>query len=124
MLEDIRNHWNDYEIVLFKEISRLSRDRINVENMFQIFKNANIQMVSATQPIDTTTPIGRFLFNILCDVAQFESDWISQRTKDGLQERRKIGLGKRGPDKKPRKAKMTNPALTGGGHQERHGSGE
>lgn len=76
------------------ESQHIKNNSVNIEN---------IKMVSATQPIDTTTPFGRLIFNLLCDLAEFESDWISQRTRDGLQERRKMGKGKRGPDKIQRK---------------------
>lgn len=106
MLEDIENNWIDYDIVLFKELSRISRDRIELDRFRKLLERYDKEMISATQQIDTKTPTGRFIFNILCDIAEYESDWISQRTRDGLQERRKLGMGKRGPDKIPRKKRL------------------
>jgi len=103
MVKAIDKGWNKFEIVLFKEISRLGRDSEILNKLIKFFDDHDIKMVSATQPIDTTTAAGKFAFRILCAAAEFESDMISERTKDALAERRKLGKGKRGPDKKPRK---------------------
>jgi len=57
-------------------------------------KNKNIGFISITQPIDTTSPTGELLMNILACFAQFERTLIKERVKLG-KERSKIKQGRK-----------------------------
>ena len=52
----------------------------------------DVNFVSITQSIDTKSPMGRLLRNILFDFAQFEREMISDRTRDKMQQRAQKGL--------------------------------
>ena len=45
---------------------------------------AGIELVSMTESIDTTTPMGRMFLTICAAFAQMERDLISERTKAGI----------------------------------------
>ena len=43
-----------------------------------------VGLISLNDPIDTTTPQGRLVFNIFASLAEFERDLIRERTQAGL----------------------------------------
>ena len=51
----------------------------------------NIGLRSLNDPIDTTTPQGRLVFNIFASLAEFERDLIRERTQAGLSAARARG---------------------------------
>ena len=60
----------------------------------------------ATQPdIHTDGAVGRFVLSLLAAFAEFERELISERTREGMARARAEGkpIGKRGPDRKPRR---------------------
>ena len=61
---------------------------------------------AATQPdLHTGGPIGRLVLSIMGAFAEFERELIRERTREGIARARAEGkpIGKRGPDKKPRR---------------------
>ena len=64
--------------------------------------------MATTQPIDTTSPSGRLLLNILAAAAEFERELIVNRTEEGLARARAQGKRLAGPpgskDKRKRRS--------------------
>ena len=61
---------------------------------------------AATQPdLHTGGPIGRLVLSIMGAFAEFERELIRERTREGMARARAEGkpIGKREPDKKPRR---------------------
>jgi DNA invertase Pin-like site-specific DNA recombinase len=50
-----------------------------------------IGLKSLNDPIDTTTPQGRLVFNVFASLAEFERDLIRERTQTGLSAARARG---------------------------------
>ncbi len=50
-----------------------------------------MDLVVLDQGIDTSTPAGRLLFNVLAAIGEFEGDLIRERTKAGLAAARRRG---------------------------------
>ena len=44
----------------------------------------DIEFVSITEQIDTTTPVGKLIFHLMGALAEFERDLIRERTNAGL----------------------------------------
>lgn len=103
LLEDV----DKYDAVLVYKMDRIGRSLKNLFEIMDIFKEKNIQFISATEAIDTTTPAGRMFFNITAAFAQYEAEIIKQRIMDGLAEARrrgvKLGRKKGSKDRKPRR---------------------
>lgn len=80
------------DTIIIVELTRLSRSTKELFKLAEIIesKGANIKSLKENW-IDTTTPQGKLLFTIFAGMSQFESDLISQRTKEGLSSARARG---------------------------------
>ena len=67
-------------------------------------------MSSATQPdIHTDGAVCRLVLSMLAAFAEFERELLRERTREGMARARAEGkpIGKRGPDKKPRRRRRS-----------------
>ncbi len=80
------------DIVLVYKIDRLSRSLIDFTNLFAKFEEKGVSFVSVTQQIDTSTPAGRMMLNILMTFAQYEREVIAERIRDKMAASRKKGI--------------------------------
>ena len=55
------------------------------------FRALDIDFISYTEGIDTTTPTGQLLFHVVGAVAQFERDLIAERVRAGIAHARAMG---------------------------------
>ena len=65
-------------------LDRAFRSTIHAVTELNRFAKMDVEFKCLTQPIDTTTPEGRFLYRQLASFAELEHDLISKRTKDGM----------------------------------------
>ena len=70
-------------IVVWK-LDRLGRSLHHLIKTVNDLNNRNIGLVSLNDPIDTTTPQGRLMFNVFASLAEFERDVIYERTIAGI----------------------------------------
>ena len=63
----------------------------NLVDLMTTFDERGVQFRSLTEAIDTSTPGGTLVFNILGSLAQFERDLIRERTRAGLEAARARG---------------------------------
>lgn len=71
------------QLVVWK-LDRLGRRTCELMSLQESLEKRNITLVSLTEHLDTSTPIGKFAFHILCCVAEMERNIISERTIAGL----------------------------------------
>jgi len=72
-------------------LDRLGRSTMGVLDAVKSMEAAGIELVSMTEAIDTTTPMGRMFLTICAAFAQMERDLISERTKAGIAAHRARG---------------------------------
>ena len=77
-------------IVVWK-LDRLGRSLKDVLIAIEDMNAKGINVKSLTEPIDTTSPMGTLIMQILLAVAQMERSLISERTKAGMQRRKEQG---------------------------------
>ena len=65
-------------------LNRIGRSLRHLTEMAEQLEQRGIALRSVTESIDTSTPSGRFLFNILGALGQMEREIIVERTKAGL----------------------------------------
>lgn len=82
---------------LIYRIDRLSRSVRQLINLEADLREKNIHLKIIHENIDTSTAMGRLIFNILATFAEMESENVSLRTKSALQQAKKNGviLGKK-----------------------------
>lgn len=73
-----------FQVVVCYKYDRLSRNTKDFLHILDIFDQHGVSFVSVTQPIDTTSSIGRLMRSILMDFAQFERELVSERTRDKM----------------------------------------
>lgn len=85
--EDIR--LGKIDVVICYKIDRLSRSIQHFLHFFEELQNKGVNLISITQPIDTTTPSGRLLLQIISAFAEFEREMIKERVTFGKQRSKK-----------------------------------
>jgi DNA invertase Pin-like site-specific DNA recombinase len=70
-------------VVVYK-MDRIARSLRDLMDITELIHEAQAQFKSLTEIIDTTTPSGRFIFQIFGAFAEFERELIRERTRVGL----------------------------------------
>lgn len=89
MVEDAQN--DRFDAVLVYKLDRFSRSLQDLLNVITILRDHGVSVWSVTQAYDDTTPEGRLMRNMLGSFAQFESEMIGSRVKDGMARRAREG---------------------------------
>lgn len=72
------------KIVVWR-LDRLGRSLIHLVQLVNWMREHEIDLVSLTEHIDTSTAGGRFIFSMFASFAQYERDTISERTSAAMQ---------------------------------------
>jgi DNA invertase Pin-like site-specific DNA recombinase len=77
-----------FDIVLVWKFDRFARSLKMLVDSLELFKELNIDFVSYKENIDTTTTMGRLIFNINSAYSEFEKELIKDRVKSGVANKR------------------------------------
>ena len=81
LLEDAKS--KKFDRLLVKQVDRLGRDALYILNAVYQLEALGIQVISILEPIDLSTPQGKFMLTIDSGVAALERDTIIQRSVEG-----------------------------------------
>ncbi len=73
-----------FACVVVWKFDRFARSLAALIEGLQTFQGLGIDFISVTEAIDTTTPQGRMVFNIVACFAEFEREMIVDRVRAGL----------------------------------------
>jgi site-specific DNA recombinase len=82
LLEDARE--GTFDTVLVYRLDRLGRAQLVILDAADRLEHLGVALRSATEPYETATPAGRFMFQMLGSFAEFERESIRERTRAGL----------------------------------------
>jgi site-specific DNA recombinase len=82
LLEDARE--GKLHTVLVYRLDRLGRSLLVIVDAHDRLQTGGVALRSATEPIDTSTPSGRLIFQMLASFAEYERETIGERTRAGL----------------------------------------
>ena len=82
LLEDAKG--GGFGAVLVYRLDRLGRSLLVIADAHDRLEGAGVAMRSGTEPIDTSNPSGRLIFQMFASVAEFGWASIRQRTQAGL----------------------------------------
>lgn len=72
---------NKYTRLIVFKLDRCSRNLLDFANLLDKLQKNNVQFISATENLDTTTPTGRAMINIIATFAQLERETIAERVR-------------------------------------------
>ena len=97
-LHKLLDQLRDGDVVMVWKLDRLSRSLRDMLTILDRINEAKAGFVSMTEAINTTSPAGRMMMQMLGAFAEFEREMIRERTKAGLEAARKQGrIGGRRP---------------------------
>ena len=79
------------DVVVVWKLDRLSRSLKDVLLVMEKIEKVGADFQSLTEAIDTSTPAGRMMMQIVGSFAEFERAMLKERTKSGLDSARKEG---------------------------------
>ena len=79
------------DVVLVWKLDRAFRSALAALTEIEQLRKLGVAFVCATQPIDTSSSMGRLVLTVLAAVAEMERDLISERTRAGLEAARARG---------------------------------
>lgn len=82
----------EVSVVACVKLDRLARSVRHLTELAAELEALGVDLVVLDQAIDTSTPSGRLLFNVLGSIAEFERDLIRDRTRAGIAAARRRGV--------------------------------
>lgn len=83
MLQFVANKKNNVNAVVVYKIDRLSRNTDDYSQLRLMLKRYGVSIKSVTEQIEDT-PVGRFMENMMANVAQFDNDVRTERCVGGM----------------------------------------
>ncbi len=80
-----------FDVVLVWKFDRYARSVKHLVNSLYEFKALNIDFVSLTEGIDSSTPMGKAMFSIIGAMAELENDLIRERVQAGMKRAKSKG---------------------------------
>ena len=94
------------DTLVVTKLDRLARSLPDARDILDELTKRNVKLSLGGSTHDPTDPVGRLLFNVLAMVAEFESDLIRLRTREGMKVAKAKGrLRGKQPKLKPNQAK-------------------
>lgn len=84
-LEQLLEVLREGDTLVVWKLDRLGRNTKQLLALIEGFDKRNIKFVSLTEDIDTSSPTGKFLVNVICSLAELERNILIMRTRAGLE---------------------------------------
>ena len=91
-LDDALSHLRRGDALVVWKLDRLGRTAKQLIELLDHFHAEGIEFRSLTEGIDTSTPAGKLIYQVMAAVAEMERDLIRERTRAGLDSAREKGL--------------------------------
>ena len=82
LLEDAKE--GNFETVLVYRLDRFGRSLLGIVDAHDRLEALHVALRSTTEPVDTSNPSGRLIFQMLASFAEYERGTIRERTQAGL----------------------------------------
>lgn len=80
------------DILVVTKVDRIARSLRDLSNIVADLTERGVEFKCVDQPgMDTTTPMGKFMMNILGAVAEFEVEMIASRRREGIRKAQLAG---------------------------------
>ena len=111
------SHLRHGDVLVIRKLDRLGRSLRDLIHMLDDFKQEGIKFRSLTEAIDTETPTGRAMWQMIGVLAELERSLIVERTRAGVKAAQKRGVkfgrkSKLSPDRLAHARRMINHGTT------------
>ena len=100
-LKQCRKYVRKGDSLVITKLDRLARSTYHLTQIAEELKQKGVDLIVLDQNIDTSTPTGKLLFNMLASIAEFETEIRKERQKEGIAKAKDNGV------RFGRKAKLT-----------------
>ncbi|CAH1696449.1 Serine recombinase PinE [Hyphomicrobiales bacterium] len=90
-LQKLLDHVRPGDLINIYSLSRLARSIRHLLELAEDLRARNVGLKSLTEGFDTSSPAGRFMFNVLGSLSQMEVELLRERTHAGLRAARARG---------------------------------
>jgi len=90
-LKEMLNFVRQGDVLYIESISRLARNVRDLLDIVEKLESKGVQLVSQKEAIDTSTPMGRCLLQIMGAMAELERGSLLERQREGIQSAKKRG---------------------------------
>lgn len=80
------------DILVVTKLDRLARNTLHLCNTVELLHKKGVSLKVLDQDIDTGSPTGRLLVNILAVIAQFETEIRAERQAEGIRKAKERGV--------------------------------
>lgn len=92
-LDELLSKLREGDTIVVWKMDRIARSLSHLVKLIEDFEKKGIHFKSIQESfIDTSSPHGRFVFNLFASIAQLERDIIIERTRAGLESSRRRGV--------------------------------
>lgn len=84
LMSDVEKARRDVDAVLVFRLTRFGRSVPDLTANVRQLRAAGVNFISHHEKFDLSTSIGKLVFNVLCSIAEFDLDVISENTKAGM----------------------------------------
>lgn len=104
-LKAVLDYVRDGDYLVITKLDRLARSTFHLTQIADGLKNKNVELIVLDQNIDTSSPTGKLLFNVLASIAEFETEIRKERQLEGIEKAKSKGV------QFGRKAKLTDAQI-------------
>lgn len=90
-LKEMRSRLAEVDAVVFWKMDRLARSSLHFATIIAEAEVAEVALVSATEPMDMSTPMGKATATIIAAIAELDRDNIIARTTAGIRTAQRSG---------------------------------
>jgi len=80
------------DTLVITKLDRLARSTLHLTQISDRLQKDGIELVVIDQSIDTSTPTGKLLFNMLASIAEFETEIRKERQLEGIEKAKSKGV--------------------------------
>lgn len=91
-LKECRKYIRKGDRLVITKLDRLARSTFHLTHIADELREKGAELVVLDQNIDTSTPTGKLLFNVLASIAEFETEIRRERQFDGIQKAKENGV--------------------------------
>lgn len=83
-LQKLMDMVREGDTVIVESISRLGRNTLDILTIVEELNNTGVNLISLKESMDTTTPTGKAMMQMMMVIAELERNLTVQRVKEGL----------------------------------------